>query len=519
MKTWLRRFSFLAVWASLLAFPAAASTTLKFTVDLSPDLGLAPQSGRVIIVLGREAKPEPRFTVGRTGAEAPVLLACDASGLAPGHPAVLDENVITCPIASLAVLPAGDYYAQAMLDSNRDLRSPGAPGDLYGDVQKVHLDPAPGGAIHLTLSHQIGPEQMPPDTDLVKFIKLQSPLLSRFHGRPIYLRAGVILPRDYDREPDRKYPLWVWIGGSRTRYTAVNSLMGKNSAFRSTWLGQDTPRMILLQLDGMGPYGDPYQVNSANNGPYGDAITQELIPEVERRFRAIGTPRSRVLSGVSTGGWASLALQIFYPDYFNGTWSACPDPVDFRAFELVNIYEDSNAYVNVFGNERPSERTVPGDVVMTLRSEVQVENILGDGDSWTMSGGDWGAWSAVYGPRGADGRPAALWNPRTGVIDHRVAEAWKKYDLRLVLQQNWPVLGPKLQGKLHITAAEADGYFLNNAVHLLDDSLAGLKPPFQGTITYGQRKGHGWSNLSLAAMLQEMAAATGTGKTVNSGGN
>ena len=169
----------------------------------------------------------------------------------------------------------------------------------------------------------------------MKFLKVPSPLLSQFHRRPMYLRAGVVLPSDYYQHPDRRYPVWVRIGGYGNRYWSIKSFMDEKSEFRKTWGEADTPRMILVQLDGAGPYGDPYQVNSANNGPYGDALMQELLPQIETRFRCL--PNARVLSGLSTGGWAALALQIFYPDSFIGTWSSCPDPVDFRALELIHI--------------------------------------------------------------------------------------------------------------------------------------------------------------------------------------
>jgi hypothetical protein len=284
--------------------------------------------------------------------------------------------------------------------------------------------------------------------------------------------------------------------------------MGKKSELAKIWQADDTPRLILLQLDGAGPNGDPYYVNSANNGPFGDALVQELIPHVEARFRAIGQPRGRVLSGSSTGGWVSLALQVFYPDFFNGTWTSCPDPVDFRALELVNIYQDDNAYVNKYGNERPSDRDANGDVRLTMRREVGIENLLGRGNSYTLSGEQWGDWNAVFGPRGADGLPVPIWDPQSGKVNHAVAEHWKKYDLRLVLEQNWQTLGPKLRGKIHIAAGEADAYFLNNAVHLLDKFLTNAKPPFEGKIVYGPGKGHGWFDLSQRQMLDEMQAAT-----------
>jgi hypothetical protein len=234
---------------------------------------------------------------------------------------------------------------------------------------------------------------------------------------------------------------------------------------------------------------------------------EELIPQIEAAFRAVGQPRARFLSGTSTGGWVCLGLQVFYPDFFNGAWSSCPDPLDFRALQLVNIYADDNAYVNQYGNERPSERDLNGDVKLTMRREVGVENLLGRGHSYTTSGGQWGAWSAVFGPRGIDGRPVPLWDPQSGKINHAVAQAWKKYDLRLVLEANWKTLGPKLRGKLHIAAGEADDYFLNNAVHLLDTFLAQADPPFVGKIVYGPGQGHGWMDLSLRQMLDEMQAA------------
>jgi hypothetical protein len=491
---------------------AKEKTSRRFQVTLQPGLVSAPQTGRLLVVLSRKDKSEPRLSVGGSGQDAPIVIGRDADDFSPGKIITLDEGALTCPISSPSELAAGDYYVQALLESNADLRSPDAPGNLYSPVQKLSLDPAHGNTVQLELSKQIAAEQLPVDTDLVKFVKIQSKLLSAFHGRPIYLRAGIILPRDYAGEPARKYPLWVRIGGLDSRYSTVLSLMDEKSDFKKTWLADDTSRMILLHLDGAGPYGDCYQVNSANNGPYGDAITQELIPYVEQNFRGIGKQKSRVLSGLSTGGWASLALQVFYPDFFNGTWTFCPDGVDFRAFELVNIYEDDNAYVNKYGFERPSDRALNGDTRLTMRREVQLENVLGRGNNWTMSGGQWCAWNATYGPRGKDGRPIPLWNPQTGKIDPEVAAQWKKYDLRLIMQENWKTLGPKLQGKLHISVGEADNYFLNNGVHYLDEFLSKADPPYQGRIVYGPGKGHGWVDIPLRKMMDEMKAATAAEK-------
>jgi putative esterase len=506
---WLLFLSRLAVLAS----DSSVSPTLHFEVAIKQGLAAEPKDGRLFIILSRTNNPEPRFTLGETGRDASIVLARDLHDF--GSRANLDFDQHDLPALDLSKTPSLrrplariTYIIQALFDSNTGLRSPNAPGNLFSAPQTFHFDPQRGGTAKLELSQPVPADELPPETSELKFVKLQSKLLSEFHGRPIFLRAGIVLPPDYEREPSRRYGLWVRIGGLNTRYTTVSELMAKDSEFRKTWLGKDTPRLILVQLDGAGPYGDPYQINSANNGPYGDAITQELIPHIEARFRAIGQPRARVLSGTSTGGWVSLALQVFYPDFFNGAWSSCPDPVDFRALELLNIYQDDNAYVNQHGYERASARDSKGDVTLTFRDEVGVEKRLGRGNNFVLSGEQWGEWNAAFGPRGAGGLPVPLWDAETGEINRAVAEQWRKYDLRLVLEQNWKMLGPRLRGKLHIASAEADQYFLNNAVHLLEEFLSKADPPFEGRIVYGPGKAHGWTNLSLREMLEEMKVAT-----------
>jgi S-formylglutathione hydrolase FrmB len=484
---------------------SAQTTSLRFEVKIAVGLVSAPQKGRLFIFINRKAEPEPRFSDGDVSLDAPPMLAKDVGNFTPGKTiAVIDNSSISYPIKNLAELPAGDYYVQALFDTNNDLRSLNAPGNLYSAVQKVNLDTKSGGTIKLELTRVVPPEQMPADTEFVKFLKIQSPSLSKFHGRPIFLRVGIILPRDYERDTNRRYPLLIRIGGYGSKFSAAGLATREKSKFGEMWMADDTPRMIAVFLDGDGPYGDSYQINSANNGPYGDALTGELIPQIERQFRAIGKPEARFLTGGSTGGWVSLALQIFYPDYFNGSWSGFPDPLDFRAYQLVDIYKDENAYVNGNGFERPSAREANGDTQFTMRLECLKENVLGAGDSYTMSGGQWGAWNAVYSPRGADGRPVPLWDAKTGKIDHRVAEEWKKYDLRLVVEQNWQTLAPRLKGKLHIWVGEADDYFLNNGVHLFDDFLSKAEPKSGGWIMYSRTGRHGWSPKTHAELMKEM---------------
>jgi hypothetical protein len=485
---------------------AVKDTTLRFEVTLGKDLLKEVTDGRILVVLSR-GRREPRLAIGQTGLDAPPVLGADARGLRAGATVVLDQKSILFPQAHLSQVPPGEYSVQAVLAHNRDLNLVDAPGNLYSAPVTAKLDPAKGGTVKLELTKAIPSEEVPADTDEVKSIKFRSDLLSKFHGRPFYLRAGVILPRDFDKDKARRYPLRVHIGGYGTRYTEVRSMMSRQSGFRRVWLADDTPRMIFVHLDGAGPHGDPYQVNSDNNGPYGDAITQELIPYIEKKYRGIGEGYARVLDGASTGGWVSLALQVFYPEFFNGAWSHAPDPVDFRAYELINIYRDENAYLNAYDFERPAMREVNGETIYTVRHECLVERVLGRGDRWELSGKDWCAWNATFGPRGDDGRPIPLWNGKSGKIDRSVLDHWKKYDLRLVLQNNWKTLGPKLRGKLRIWVGEGDDYFLNNAVHLLDSFLKTAKPEYDGKITYAIGKGHGWKGLTEKEMMKEMADA------------
>jgi Putative esterase len=505
------------------------STALRFEIKLGqPPTHVAgeperpnaqPRAGRLLVILGAPQAGEPRLSVGRTGKDAPPILGRDVVNFAPGTVTVLDDRSAIFPIDSLSRLRPGTYSIQALWHVNTELNIANAPGDLYSPAITARLDPSAGGTIKLELSRTVPEETLPVETGLVKFVKIRSRLLSDFHNRPIDLRAGVILPRDFVQEPQRHYPVRVHVGGYGSRFTNVAAMMNPESGFHRAWMGDDAPRMILIHLDGAGPLGDPYQVDSANHGPYGAAVTRELIPFIEEKFRGIGQGHARVVDGGSTGGWVSLALQIFYPDFFNGAWSFCPDGVDFRSFQLVNIYEDDNAYINRHGFERPASREISGEIRYTMRHECQLENVLGTGDSWTLSGGQWGAWNATYGPRGSGGRPVPLWDPATGAIDHKAADHWKAYDLRRILQENWTELAPKLKGKLHIWIGEADDYFLNNAVHQLDTFLSHAQPAYEGSITYGPREGHCWMGISQTAMMKQMAermaAASTTSKLIH----
>lgn len=466
---------------------ASRSEPPRFEVRIAPGSGLAgeaPRSGRVLVALGQPGFGAPRNRLFNTDPPVLPLLGRDAERFGEAEVVVLDKTATGFPHDGLARLEAGEYQAQAFFHHNRDIALATAPGNLFSQPVRFRFDPKSANpqTIKLELS-QAFPNALPEDSKSVKFLHFPSKRLSDFHGRPMVYRAAVVLPPNFDREPDRKYLLRVHIGGFGTRYTSARFM-------------RPDPRFVQVLLDGAGPFGDPYHVDSANNGPYGAALTEELIPHIESQYRCVGTPNARFTDGASTGGWVSLALQIFYPDVFNGCWSQCPDSVDFRNFELVNIYEDANAFTTADGRERPSKREPNGKVIFNLRHELQIEKALGLGDRWTLSGRDWGSWNASYGPRGADGLPKPIWDGETGAIDRSVLDHWRKYDLRLILENHWKTLGPKLRGKIHIWVGDGDDYYLNHAVERLKTSAEALRDPkFDGEIVIAPGQGHttGWS--------------------------
>ncbi|HJZ60211.1 MAG TPA: hypothetical protein VKE74_35035 [Gemmataceae bacterium] len=489
-----------AVALSLCALSAVAAEPkagLKFVVKIDPtQVGAKPESGRVLVGIG-PANGEPNFTNYRP----PVLpiLGADADGFTADKSVTLDASSDVFPLNGLNAIPADEYSVQAVFATNPDINLPHVPGNRFCRPVKVQLDPAAGTTVTLTLDRGLGRLPVEPtESKTHKFLTLPSKLLSDFHGRPMFYRVAVILPPDFENEPNKKYGLVVNIGGFGTRYTDA------------AWIAPD-PRFIQILPDGAGPYGDPYQVNSANNGPYGDALIQEVIPHIEKTYRCVGTPKTRFTCGASTGGWVSFALQVFYPDFFNGCWSQCPDSVTFERYELIDIYTDPNAYVNGFGFDRPGTRTPDGELISTVRHECQLERVLGRGGRWELSGRDWASWNAVYGPRGADGRPIPLWDGKSGAIDKSVLDHWKKYDLKRVIEENWKTLGPKLAGgKVHIWVGDGDDYFLNAAVRRLKPAMAKLTDPkFDGTIVIEAGKGHMSGGWSRKQMLDAMAARAG----------
>ena len=491
--------------------------------------------GRVLLFLSDNNLEEPRFQTNDKSSTA-FVFGVDLKQKNSSK-TIIDTKAFGYPVKNIDQIPPGEYFVQALLhkyetfnlitgntvhlpmDRGEGQRWHSAPGNYYSTVKQISLNPKKRKSIKITLD-QIIPEIIPPkDTKYVKHIKMKSKLLSDFWGRPMYLGAHILLPEGFDNHPEARYPLMIFhghfpkdFGGFRTsepdpdlepEYSERFQLEGYNRIvqeheyqFYKDWTSNDFPRVVAIEIQHANPYyDDSYAVNSANIGPYGDAITYELIPYIEKQFRCIGEGWSRFLYGGSTGGWEALAAQIFYPDEYNGCYAACPDPIDFRAYCLVDIYKDENAYYTGPKHrkvERPGQRNYLGEVSASLRQMNYRELALGTN---SRSGEQWDIWQAVYSPMGSDGYPKPIWDKLTGKIDREVATYWKEnYDLRHILKRDWSLLGPKLEGKINIYCGDMDNYYLNNAVYLMEDFLESTEEPYyNGQVDYGDGAEHCWN--------------------------
>ena len=509
----------------------------RFEVTFTAAAHAAPVTGRLIVVLSKNAQPEPRMLVSPLG---PAVFGVDLDQLRPAQNAVVDNGAIGYPMA-LADVPEGDYYAQAVIDVYTQVhRADGhtiwvhindgrievfqmAAGNLYSDVQRVHIDKAGAGTVKLTVTHVMPAQPPEEDTEWVKHVRIQSNKLTQFWGRPIYVHATVLLPKGYAEHPNTSYPSVYTLGhGTPFQFSTtpgrnsgtINPVTGTESGydFQKEWISDSMPRFLAISLEQQTPYfPDSYSVNSANNGPYGDAIVDEVMPALEQQFRIIRKPYARVLEGASTSGWQTLAMMLQHPDFFGGAYVLQPDPIDFRHYQQTNIYADSNAFAvpvgQLMSTERPFRRTTQGQVVWTTRQLSRFEAVLG---SHGRSSYQLEAWEAVYGPVGADGYPRPLWDKLTGKIDHEVATYMRDhgFDLREYAARNWSTLGPKLVGKLHFFAGDMDDFYLNLAVYDFQEMLKSSQTPhYEAEFTYGRpMKGHSWHTWTWAGFARVAGA-------------
>ena len=515
-----------------IAHAAPGSTSGKMQVEITlPEVANQPSwTGRIFLFVAPTNQTEPRFE-SKTS-----LFGEDLRAAKPGGLVMLDGGMTGDPEDHLSDLAPGDYYVQEGFNVNTEFhRADGhtlwahmdqwdgqdfkkSPGNWISKPQEFHIGTDAPAKIKLKLDQVIPPITVPPDDQWVQRIKFESPVLTKFWGHPIYMGATVLLPKDYALHPERRYPV-VYIQGhfglgapfgfsapsnttgapappSGTNTIGAPARKQTGPEFSADWISENFPGMILVTFQHPTPYfDDSYGVNSPNCGPYGDAIMQELIPAIEHRYRTIEKAEARMLTGSSTGGWGSIALQLYHPDFFGGTWAFSPDPVDFRLYYGgVNIYEETNAYV-----EKPGIPFQGGGT--SNRRGSHRAAVLG------MQDGRWEWWKHTN--PGPDGTPLPVWDLATGKIDREVVRKMREnnFDLREYMARNWSTLGPKLAGKLHVCAADTDSFYSNLAVHLFEDYMQHSdNPHVTGTFQYGPvGSHHGWQPMSNSELLRTMA--------------
>lgn len=513
-----------------------SSNELQFEVTYDSSLASSAFDGRLLVLISSSDRSEPRFQINDND-DTGIIIGKDVSNWASETPELVGGNQAIYPLENLKELKAGRYYIQALLNkydtfelaNGHSVQLPmdqgegqhwnTSPKNIYSTPQWIEIS-ANTKKVKLHLSEEIPPITPVADSEYIKHIRIQSEMLTAFWGRPMYLQANVLVPHGFDKDAAPEYPLMVFhghfpktFGGFRSEpptapenddvYNARFGITGyeyiqqkEAHDFYRQWVSDDFPRFIAIEIQHQNPYyDDSYAVNSANLGPYGDAITYELIPHVEAMFNGVGEGWGRFLYGGSTGGWEALAVQVFYPKEYNGCFAACPDPIDFRAYTVVNLYEDENAYYSegTFKKTlRPGRRDGKGLIQSSLRQMNRREMALG---SKGRSGDQWDIWQAVYSPAGEDGYPKSIWNKQTGEIDKEVAEYWREnYDLNYIMKRDWTSIGKDLEGKVHLYCGDMDNYYLNNAVVLTEEFLESTTDPYyNGEVDYGDMAEHCWN--------------------------
>ncbi len=521
----------LSLFISLSAF-----SQVKFQISFQDKFSKTPLDGRLMVLISNNDKAEPRFQI-KDEVDTQQIFGADVENWQPNQVFEVNaSNSFGYPIKNLNEFPAGEYYLQVVLhryetfkrkvgpvvklpmDKGEGQNWRLTPHNLYSKPIKISFNQK--GVYKVVLDNENPEIEQPKDTKYIKHVKIQSKMLSEWWGRPMFLAAHVLLPSGFDEHPEARYPLCVYHGHfpdnldgfsetpppanmDTTDYIERFGIYGykklvaqESYNFYKQWTSPNFPRFLVIEIQHPTPYyDDSYAVNSANQGPYGDAITYELIPEIEKRFRGIGQGWARFMYGGSTGGWEALAAQIFYPDEYNGCFAACPDPIAFDAFTSINLYKDKNAYYNEGSfkkTKKPGKRNYLGQIACTVEDMNHRELALG---TKSRSGDQYDIWEATYSPMGEDGYPKPIYNKLTGEIDPKVAEHWREnYDLLHILKRDWSKIGVKLQGKIHLYCGDMDNYYLNNAVYLMEGFLKKTsKPNYHGEVDYGDRAEHCWN--------------------------
>lgn len=419
-----------------------------------------PFTGRVYLFTSAQAA-EPRLGPNWFAPEQ--FFAADVTDWQPGTEFIFGpENaakILGYPKSFSEWQPANGKIQAVIRFNPRERELGRGPGNGFSAPVELTAQ----GVTDSLVVNQIVPPAVFEESRWVRLVTQRSVLLSEFHQRPVTMRAAAILPASYYDQPRRRYPVIYTVPGFSGTHHRAQSI--KEPIAEAAESGVEFIRII---LDPSSPLGHHVFADSANNGPWGRALVGELIPAIDQRFRTLPESTARFLTGHSSGGWSSLWLQITYPETFGGTWSTAPDPVDFRDFQQINIYRPGeNMYRRLDGSRRPIARKSATEVALWFDDFDRMEETLG-------AGGQLHSFEAVFSPRAADGKPRQLWNRQTGELEPEVAQAWENYDIRMLLERNWPALGPRLEGKIHIYMGDADTFYLEGATLLLKESLVRL---------------------------------------------
>jgi enterochelin esterase-like enzyme len=488
-------------------FAVSADASIKFKIKIDPAMTAdGPVSGRLLIFMTRQEKPLEMIEPDFTNPDAVWISGMEVTNFTADKPVLLDADDLSFPQA-FSTAPKGEYQIQALLDVDHSYTYNGTgDGDIYSAVRKAKM---PDDETELTLSNRLTPQQtaIPEKTYMINF---ESPALTKFWGRPVKMQASVVLPPSYDKDDGtQKFPVVYDVHGySGTNLSSMRGVL----KMRQEMKDGKRPEMIYVYLNAQCPMGHHVFADSANNGPWGTALVNDLIPFLEKEFHMDARPSGRFLTGHSSGGWTTLWVMVTHPDFFGGTWSTSPDPVDFHNFTGPDLtrYPPQNFYRGDNGKPYNLVR-MDGKELMSLEQYARQERVLG------LYGGQMASFEAVFSPKGADGRPMPLFDRDTGKIDPDVQRAWEKYDISRCLDLNWRTLGPKLKGKVHITVGTADTFHLDEAVRLLDAKLRSLGS--DAKITYLAGKTHfdlyqDGLELQMAREMYAVARPKGAAKVI-----
>ncbi|KAE9015175.1 hypothetical protein PR003_g5216 [Phytophthora rubi] len=436
------------------------------------------EDGRVILFFAPSAEPEPRFEAFDLDAPRP-LFAKDVRNVQPGDVIEFESTEFSTPEA-LGFVPqnldvfSNELFVQVLI--HHDVNDPDANsrvGNTYSKPVEVRFDGDDADNVVKVVVDQVVEDTMDltPD-EFVEHVSMKSEILSEYHNQDVYMMASVVLPKDYEALKDaRHFPTVYYIEG----FTGTESYAKRAKGFLSSEMGQEwqagrwpTP-MIRVTLGSRFKFGHTSFADTDANGPWGTALVTEFIPFLESQYPAVPSAGGRFLHGHSSGAWSTLWLQLQFPDFFGGTWSSAPDPVDFSRFQVMNIYEAENAYWDSNGNPYPTSRS-NGLVTCSNRDENLVERVYGRGN-----GGQWDAFFALFSPRGADGMPTPLFDKVSGDINRDVAKYWERYDICKFLQKRPDLLTTKLRGKVHVICGVEDTYYLDFACRSLQKLVGNTK--------------------------------------------